>query len=72
MTRELLNPDKIGRSGHTRENYKVFNGDFWQEGLIPNAEESKKFWGDIWGLGKEHKAYAEWLIDIKNEKKHTL
>ena len=35
-------------------------------------EESKKFWGDIWSVEKENKVDAEWLTDIKNERKHTL
>ena len=33
----------------------------------PNAEESKRFWGDIWSVGKEHNREAEWLKDIKSE-----
>ena len=34
---------------------------------VPNAEESKIFWGDIWSVGKGHNREAEWLKDIKNE-----
>ena len=52
--------------------YQELNGDFWQKGLITDAEESKKFWGDTWNVEKEHKADAEWFTDIKNERKPVL
>ena len=28
---------------------------------MPNAEECTKFWGNIWGVKKEHNREAEWL-----------
>ena len=34
----------------------------------PNAEECTKFWGDIWGVTKEHNREAEWLRDLKRER----
>ena len=34
---------------------------------MPNAEESKRFWGDIWSVKKGHNREAEWLKDLKNE-----
>ena len=34
---------------------------------VPNAEECTKFWGDIWGVRKEHNREAEWLKDLKRE-----
>ena len=34
---------------------------------VPNVEESKRFWGDLWSIGKGHNPEAEWLKDIKNE-----
>ena len=44
-----------------------FNGD----GVIPSdvliAQKSKRFWGEIWSVGKGHKREAEWLKDIKIE-----
>ena len=36
---------------------------------VPNAEECTKFWGDIWGVRKEHKSEAKWLKDLKRESK---
>ena len=35
---------------------------------MPNAEECTKFWGDIWGVRKEHNREAEWLKDLIRER----
>ena len=32
---------------------------------VPNAKESKGFWGDIWSIRKGHKQDVEWLKYIK-------
>ena len=34
--------------------YAEFNGDGVRSSEVPNAEESKIFWGDIWSVGKEY------------------
>ena len=47
--------------------YTEFNGDEVRPSEIPNAEESKRFCGDIWSVGKGHNREAERLKDIKNE-----
>ena len=47
--------------------YAEFNRDGVRPINVPNAEESKGFWGDLWSIGKEHNREAEWLKDIKNE-----
>ena len=55
--------------------YAEFNGDGVRPNDVPNAEESKRFWSDIWSVGKWHNREAEWLKDIKNEPgnyKHLL
>ena len=36
---------------------------------VPNAEECTQFWGDIWGVRKEHNREAKWLKDLKRESK---
>ena len=33
----------------------------------PNAEESKKFWGDIWSQSVDHNRDAKWLKDLQSE-----
>ena len=34
--------------------YAEFNGEDVRPSDVPNAEESKRFWGDIWSVGKGH------------------
>ena len=34
--------------------------------MIPDAEESIKFWKGIWSVEKFHNRDAEWLKDLKN------
>ena len=33
----------------------------------PDAEESKKFWGDTWSESVDHNRDAKWLKDLQNE-----
>ena len=47
--------------------YKELNGGGNSSGDVPGAEESKRFWGDIWSVEKEHNRDARWLKDLKNE-----
>ena len=47
--------------------YTEFNGDGVRPSDVPNAEESKRFWGDIWSVAKGHNREAEWLKYIKIE-----
>ena len=47
--------------------YQELNGTARNENVIPDADESKKFWSDIWSVGKEHNRSAEWLNNIKND-----
>ena len=44
-----------------------FNGGGVRPNDVPNAEESKRFWGDIGSIRKGHNREAQWLKDIKNE-----
>ena len=39
--------------------YTEFNGDRVRSIDAPNAEESKRFWGDLWSIGKRHNRKAE-------------
>ena len=45
--------------------YSEFNGGRGRSSDDPNAEESKRFWGNIWSIKKEHNQEAEWLKDLK-------
>ena len=42
-------------------------GDGLRQSDVPNADKSKRNWGDIWSVGKLHNREAEWLKDITNE-----
>ena len=52
-----------------RKIYAELNGNGIRSNDVPNAEESTKFWGDIWGVRKKHNREAEWLKDLKRESK---
>ena len=45
--------------------YSEFNGGRGRLSDDPNAEESKRFWGNIWSIEKEHNQEVEWLKDLK-------
>ena len=48
--------------------YAELNGKGIRSNGVPNAEECTKFWGNIWGVRKEHNREAEWLKDLKRER----
>ena len=39
--------------------YAEFNGDRVRPIDAPNTEESKRFWGDLWSIGKRYNRKAE-------------
>ena len=43
---------------------KELNGEILSERVIPDAEKSKKIWGELWGKKKEHKKEAPWLDEF--------
>ena len=47
--------------------YAEFSGGGVRPNDVRNADESKRFWGNNWNVGKGHNREAEWLKDIKNE-----
>ena len=47
--------------------YKDLNGEKQSDRIIPNSEDSIKFWSDIWSIRSEHKQHPEWL---KSCRKH--
>ena len=52
---------------HQKKMYAEFSGDGVKPSDVPNAEESKRSWGDLWSVRKGHNREAKWLEDIKNE-----
>ena len=47
--------------------YKEFNGSALRSTDVSNAEESRKFWGEIWSVEKKHSKTANWLKQLKKE-----
>ena len=47
--------------------YKELNREKKGDRIIPNSEDSIKFWGDIWSIRKEHNQHAEWLKDCRKQ-----
>lgn len=37
------------------------------ENIIPDAEESRNFLGEIWSIGKEHNRQVEWFHELNRE-----
>ena len=46
---------------------KKLNGENQGDRIIPNSEDSIKFWSDIWNVRKEHNQKAEWLKDCREQ-----
>ena len=54
----------------TRKNiYNELNGGETRTNEVPDAEESRRYWGDIWTVEKEHNKDADWLSEVKDEVK---
>ena len=47
--------------------YEEFNGDGLRPSDVSNAEDGKRFWGDIWSVENRHNREAERQKDVKNE-----
>ena len=47
--------------------YMELSGGGMRQSETPDAEDSKKFWGNIWGIEKEHNKDADWMKEIKEE-----
>ena len=48
--------------------YKELNGEERGTNEVPDAEESRRFWENIWSVEKEHNKQAKWLQDLRDEK----
>ena len=51
--------------------YEKLQGKQREENVIPDAEESKIFWSNIWSKEVEHQKDAEWLDVLRTEKKNV-
>ena len=51
--------------------YQELSGASRQEKIVPDIEESRKFWGSMWDNKKKHNDRAEWLQELKEHIDHT-
>ena len=64
--------DRFRQNRMFQNNQRQFYRELNQEGERcdddqPDAEESKKFWGDIWSESVDHNRDAKWFNDLQNE-----
>jgi len=64
--------DRFRQNRMFQNNQRQFYRELNQEGETsnddkPDAEESKKFWGDIWSQSVDHNKDAKWLKDLRSE-----
>ena len=48
--------------------YQQLNGERKGENIVPDSEESKQFWSNIWSKKESHNSEAEWLDELRNER----
>ena len=51
--------------------FRELNGEIPSERVIPDAEESKTFWGELWGNEKEHNRKAACLEELRRKKRNV-
>ena len=60
--------NRFFRNNEGRFYYKQIDGSEEREEIvIPDAQEAKTFWTDIWGKEVEHNKDATWLRVIKKD-----
>ena len=66
-----INQFRINRmfSSNQKRVFVELNGEVIKENTVPNADESRKFWSEIWDNPVEHNDDAEWLREIETESK---
>ena len=47
--------------------YKDLNKEQQGDRMIPNSEDSIKFWSDIWSIKKEHNQHIQWLKSCRKQ-----
>ena len=50
-----------------RQVYINLNGEKRGDRIIPNSEDSIKFWSGIWSIRKEHNQHAAWLKSCRKQ-----
>jgi len=47
--------------------YIELNNGGRKSSYVPDAENSRRLWSDIWSTNKQHNREAQWLKELKNE-----
>lgn len=72
MTIEIASLDKTSYTNPIRRNYLTrLMARLQLKGVCPDAQESRKFWSDIWDKPVTHNESAEWLNEIENDLANT-
>ena len=66
-----INQFRINRmfSSNQKRVFVELNDEVIKENTVPNADESRTFWSEIWDNPVEHNHDAEWLREIETESK---
>ena len=59
--------DRFFRNNESRYYKKIDRREEGEQIVIPDAQEAKTFWTDIWGQEVEHNKDATWLREIKKD-----
>ena len=46
--------------------FDILEGKEKSDNIAPNTEESKLFWGEIWGKETKHNDKAQWIKQVQN------
>ena len=67
--KKQMNQFKINRmfSSNQKLGFMELSGEVINESTVPNAEESRRFWSEIWDNPEEHNNRIEWLRKMETE-----
>ena len=68
--KELSNISKTDSLLLIRKLFAELNGKTKESNEIPDADQSRVFWSDMWSESKKHNRNAEWLKKLKEENKY--
>ena len=54
-------------SSNQKKVFMELNGEILKENVIPNGDESRKFWRGIWDNSMKHNDKAEWRREVEIE-----
>ena len=67
MTKKLDNTNGTHCLILTRDSFAIFDQLDQSKQPMPNAEENKLFWSELWPYAVEYDKEASWLKGLKND-----